>query len=145
MTGQEAEEAIKRDFGRKSRADPMGSLFRSRAQAPGKKGPISLSKATAVVSESGRVESSRAAIPRDVARSPSKGKRVNKKEKRDKKRNKRKSKSGKERQRTSDRDNTTNGVSPAGAGDSRGHTGEAADAARQQYLVRNAFLGITYP
>lgn len=32
VTGQEAEEAIRRDQGRKGRADPMGSLFRSGTQ-----------------------------------------------------------------------------------------------------------------
>ena len=35
VTGEEAAAALKRDQGRKGRADPMGFLFRSGAQAPG--------------------------------------------------------------------------------------------------------------
>lgn len=140
VTGKEAEEAIKRDHGRKSRADPMGSLFRSRAHAPGLEGPIWQSTATAVeLCDSASVELNRAATQRNGTQRPRKGKRV-KKDKRGKKEKKRKG-STKERRRSSERDNTTNGgVSSAGADDSRGHTGEAADAERQQSLVRTALF-----
>lgn len=140
VTGKEAEEAIKRDHGRKSRADPMGSLFRSNAQAPGMKGPVLLSKATGVESsDSASVELlNRAATHKDGTQRPRKGNRV-KKDKRNKKEKKRKSKSTKERRRHSDRDITKTGdVGPAGAGDSRGHPGEAAGAERQQNLVGTA-------
>lgn len=141
VTGKEAEEAIKRDHGRKSRADPMGSLFRSRAQTPDTKGPSLQSKATAVeLSDSASVGLSRAATCRDGTQRPRKGKK-GKKDKRDKKGKKHKSKNTKERRRSGDWDNARNGgMSPAGAGDSRGHTDEAADAERQQSLVRTTSL-----
>lgn len=144
VTGKEAEEALKRDHGRKSRADPMGSLFRSSA-ASGMKGPVLQPKATGVeMSDSASVEFNRATTHRDGTQRPRNGKRV-KKGKRDKKEKKRKSKSTKERRRHSDRDiATTGGVIPAGAGDSLGHLGEAVDAERQQSLVRTAsFLART--
>lgn len=132
VTGQEAEEAIKRDQGRKGRADPLGSLFRSGAQTAVTMREMNQSKASSLELPGGaRVGLDEDAIRVDEKKPSAEGKNA-KKDKRHKKGKKRKKKSCKKRRKGSEQD--SNGCeSPGGEEDSR-------DVQRQQSLVRIIFF-----
>lgn len=131
VTGQEAEEAIRRDGERKGRADPLSSLFRSGAHS----------------ADTTRESTSRASsveLPGAVGdgldeganrTDETRGKRKKaKKDKRDKKGKKRTKKTSKERRnRERDTISSESGVEHPGEDDSR-------DVQRQQVLVRTIFF-----
>lgn len=132
VTGQEAEEAIRRDQGRKGRADPLGPLFRSGAQTADTLREMKQSKASppelpgvACVGLDG--DANRV----DGAKPHGEGNKA-KKDKRDKKRKKHKKKTPKKKRKGSKRDNP--GHERSGGEDDSG------EAQRQQYLVRIIFF-----
>lgn len=137
VTGEEAEAVMKRDDGRKARADPLSSLFRSAAQPaarilPQERMGTSLkprpSVATSLGEDAGKSEGATARSESDKR---------SKKSKKDKKDKKHKKKSSKRRRGSSDRDNSrTRGDAAAEAGGSGGDAGSAAELTRRQALVR---------
>lgn len=144
VTGQEAEAVMKRDEGRKGRADPMGSLFRSSTQAP--LGSLAADKTETAVrpgaSPIGLLRrsggDSDGAVPRsDGHKRPEKREKEKDKKHKKHKKHKQKKKSFKEGRRRSNRDcRKSHGGDPAGANDSGGDADETTDTTRQQALVR---------
>lgn len=140
VTGQEAEAVMKRDQGRKGRADPMGTLFRPSAPPtteiifPGglpsgaTGAAVKLKEGALGVSDSAAGEMNETTIRTD-------GKTGSKKRKKDKKHKKRSTKGERKRSR---RDSRVGGS--AEANDPRYETDEAKDVARQQALVRISVL-----
>ena len=129
VTGQEAEEAIRRDQGRKGRADPLGSLFRSRAQtADAVRERKQSTTSSAELPGAADVGLDRDTIRVDGAHPRGKKKKV-KKDKRDKK-GKHKKKSTKKKRKGGERDNK--------GGDSSEEE-DSRDVQRQQALVRITF------
>ncbi|CAB1118636.1 unnamed protein product [Ectocarpus sp. CCAP 1310/34] len=149
VTGQEAEEAIKRDQRRKGRADPMGSLFRSGAQTT--RGSLPFERrgtyyqpeaATANPPGAAGLCVDEATLHSDRGEHAGKAKKVKKamKVKKDKKGKKDKKKSAKEKshsketQTRSDRDRLARRHGDSAAGLSGGRADEATDAQREQKL-----------
>lgn len=131
VTGQEAEEAIRRDQGRKDRADPLGSLFRSGAQPVDTTQEIKHSIASSMALPGAARVGLDGNADRIDGTKPRGGGGKAKKDKRDKKGKKHKKKSTRERRKGSERDNN-GGENPGGEDDSR-------DIQRQQSLVRIIF------
>lgn len=133
VTGQEAEEAIKRDQGRKGRADPMGSLFRSGAQPTRGSLPFER-RGTSCQPEAATANLPGAAgLCVDEATSHSdRGKHAGKakKVKKDKK------KHAKEKRHSKETRTFARRHSDSAAGLSGGRADEATDAQREQKLVR---------
>lgn len=140
VTGQEAEAVIKREQGRKGRADPMGTLFRPSPQAAKEKiSPRGVPSGTTTVAVElkegalGVSDSSAGATNATTTRAHAKTEA--KKRKKAKKRNKRSTKGERARSRRDGR-----GGGSAEAYDSRNEADEAKATARQQALVRTPIL-----
>ncbi|CAN0270491.1 unnamed protein product, partial [Ectocarpus sp. 12 AP-2014] len=151
VTGQEAEEAIKRDQGRKGRADPMGSLFRSGAQTT--RGSLRFERrgtsyqpeaATANLPGAAGLCVDEATLHSDRRKHAGKAKRVkkDKKGKKDKKKNAKEKRHSKETRTRSDRDRFARRHGDSAAGLSGGRADEATDSQREQKLkdLRNRRL-----
>ncbi|CAN0501231.1 unnamed protein product, partial [Ectocarpus sp. 8 AP-2014] len=144
VTGQEAEEAIKRDHGRKGQADPMGSLFRSGAQPT--RGSLPFERrgtsyqpeaATANLPGAAGLCVDEATSHSDRGKHAGKAKKVkkDKKGKKDKKKDAKEKRHSKETRIRSDRDSSAaRRHSDSAAGLSGGRADEATDAQREQKL-----------
>ncbi len=119
VTGQEAEEAIRRDQGRKGQADPMGSLFRSGAQTGDKAGNLLLPQAstTELLGAAG-AEFGQAAERSDGKEPRGKNKKT-KKGKREKKEKKQKRRKSKDRRRGGHSQDDSSKEHPAGEDEAR--------------------------
>lgn len=130
VTGQEAQEAIRRDQWRKGQADPVGSLFRSGAQTADTTRERKQSRApSAELPGAAGVGLDRGAIRADGANPCGESKKA-KKDKRDKRGKKHKKKSTKRRRKESERNDK--------GGDSS-EDEDSRDVQRQQALVRTVF------
>ncbi|CAN0501269.1 unnamed protein product, partial [Ectocarpus sp. 8 AP-2014] len=140
VTGQEAEEAIKRDHGRKGQADPMGSLFRSWAQPtrgslPFERRGTSYQPEAAAANLPGAAGLcvDEATSHSDRGKHAGKAKKV-KKDKKGKKKDAKEKRHSKETRTRSDRDRFARRHSDSAAGLSGGRADEATDAQREQQL-----------
>lgn len=132
VTGQEAEEAIRRDQGRKGRADPLSSLFRSAAQAADTARDMNNARvSSAELPVSARVGLDGDANRADGSRPRGEGKKA-KKGKRDKKGKKHKKKHTKKWRKGIERDGK--GIENPGGEE------DAGDVQRQHSLVRVIFF-----
>ncbi|CAN0111787.1 unnamed protein product [Ectocarpus sp. 6 AP-2014] len=143
VTGQEAEEAIKRDQGRKGQADPMGSLFRSGAQPM--RGSLPLERrgtsyqpeaATANLHGAAGLCVDEATSHSNRGKHAGKAKKVkkDKKGKRDKKKHAKEKRHSTETRTRNNRDKFARRHSDSAAGLSGGRADEATDAQREQKL-----------